>query len=351
MGKNLAVRDFQTVINGKKTDLFFLENSRGVRAAITNYGARVVAIWMPDKHGELDNVVAGYDSIGHYLEYPEIYLGAIVGPFANRIRDASFTLNGAEYSLTANEGRHHIHGGPGGFHQKVWAAELEQPNRLKLYCSIEDGIDGYPGNVEMQVLYNFDDRDELIIEYSAVSDKDTILNVTNHSYFNLGGESTKTSARDHEVTINADRFLQVDEDLLPTGEILKVGDTPFDFREPKTMSEGLSGEHPQLKYGDGYDHHYALTKRSEGAYSLAAKVVDRHSGRAMEVRTTEPGMQFFECSFADELALNMESAFCLETQHYPDSPNQSHFPSTVLKAGESFYSKTAFRFFNTAEEE
>lgn len=346
MGKNLAVREFQTTIDGNRTDLFFLENSKGVRAAITNYGARIVAIWMPDKEGELDNIVAGYDCIADYLEKPELYLGAVVGPFANRIDNASFTLNGKEFSLTANEGENQIHGGPEGFHQKVWKAELIQPNRLKLHCEVEDGTDGYPGNLKIEVIYSLDDRDELTVEYSAVSDKDTILNVTNHAYFNLGGEGRKINARDHEVTINADYILQVDGHLLPTGDMLKVDGTPFDFREPKTMSEGLSLEHPQLQHGDGYDHHFVLNKNSEEPYSFAAKVVDSYSGRAMEVRTTEPGMQFFECGFEDELALNVGSAFCLETQHFPDSPNQPHFPSTLLKAGARFYSKTSYRFFN-----
>jgi len=346
MGKNLIVREFQTTIDGNPTDLFFLENRNGVRAAITNFGARIVAIWMPDRGGELDNIVAGYDCIGDYLEKPELYLGAVIGPFANRIGNASFTLNGKEFSLTANEGGNQIHGGPKGFHQKVWEAELERPNRLKLHCQAEDGTDGYPGNLQMEAVYSLDDRDELTVEYSAVSDKDTILNVTNHTYFNLGGESNKIHVRDHEITINADHFLQLDKQLLPTGDMLKVEATPFDFREPKTMREGLSLEHPQLQYGDGYDDHFVLNKNSSEAYSLAAKVVDSYSGRVMEVRTTEPGMQFFECSFEEELALNVGSAFCLETQHFPDSPNQPHFPSTLLKAGDRFYSKTSYRFFN-----
>lgn len=345
MGKDLAIKNFQTTIGGEKTDLFFLENHHGVRAAVTNYGARVVAIWMPDKNGELDNIAAGYSRIEDYLEHKEIYLGATVGRFANRIRDAKFTLNGNVYRLSPNEGYNQLHGGPNGFHQQVWTAEQESPNILKLHCLSEDGTDGYPGNLEVTVTYILDDRDELTIEYSAVSDKDTILNVTNHTYFNLGGETGKRKVRNHRVTINADQYLPVDEHLLPVGKKEGVSGTSFDFRQPKTMKEGLAENHHQLEHGDGYDHHFILKKKASNNYEQAASVVDPFSGRGIEVTTTEPGMQFFECEFADESGLNLGSAFCLETQHFPDSPNQPGFPSTVLKAGDRFYSKTGYQFY------
>lgn len=345
MGKQLVVKDFQTTIGNRNTDLYFLENTQGVRAAISNYGARLVALWMPDRDGELDNVVAGYPRIHDYLSKDEMYLGATVGRFANRIAGASFPLDGSRVELSANEGRNHLHGGPGGLHQKVWTAQQRQPNLLELYCELEDGQDGYPGNLQMEVSYSLDQQDGLIIEYSALSDKDTVLNVTNHTYFNLGGENRKIAARDHRIQISADHYLPVDDELLPTGKIAEVTGSPFDFRSMRSINEQLDEDHPQLALGDGYDHHFVLKPEGrEGEFMKAARVYEPTSGRSMEVFTTEPGMQFFECRFSESHGLNFGSAFCLETQHFPDAPNRPEFPSTLLKAGERFHSKTSYRF-------
>lgn len=345
MSQDLKIADFKTTLKGRSTDLYFLENQNNLRAAITNYGARIVALWVPDAHGISDTVVAGYSSIKDYLEREELYLGATVGRFANRINNARFSLNGEPYDLSANEGDNQLHGGEGGLHQKIWSAEQKRANTLKLHCHSEDGEEGYPGNLDIEVTYTLTEQNELLIEYSARSDRDTILNMTNHAYFNLGGESRKVHARNHELKINADYYLPVDGEQIPTGELANVGGTPFDFRELRTVNEQLSKPHPQLNKNEGFDHHYALNKDSGKELTLAAKVIEPSSGRAMETKTTEPGLQFFECAFPSGTGLEIQTAFCLETQHFPDSPNQPAFPTTLLKAGEQFTSTTTYRFF------
>lgn len=344
MPKDLDITDFKTTIRGRKTDLFFLENRNGIRAAITNYGARIVAIWVEDAWGEPDNIVAGYDSITGYIEHDEIYLGAIVGRYANRIKGASITLNGKEYQLAVNDGRNQLHGGGKGFHAIVWDAYQPENNRLVLKWLSEDGEEGYPGNLNVKIVYTFTDEDELRIEYSAVSDKDTVVNFTNHAYFNLGGEQGNKAARNHHFMINADHYIPVFTDLTPIGELKEVAGSPFDFRKMRSAADIIDEKHPQIIRGNGYDHNFVLNKENEQEFSLAARVVDPSSGREMNVKTIEPGLQFFECVFDEELELNVSSAFCLETQHFPDSPNHPHFPSTLLKAGDKFYSKTGYSF-------
>jgi|AntRauTorcE11897_2_1112592.scaffolds.fasta_scaffold01910_2 aldose 1-epimerase len=344
MPKNLSVPAFQTNVRDKKTNLFYLENKHGVGAAITNYGARVVAIWMPDRNGNLDNIVAGYDSISDYLQHDEICLGATIGRYANRIKGASFSLAGKQYNLTANEGVNQLHGGFLGFHNQVWDAEQHKKDELRLTLFSQNGDEGYPGNIKIEVTYLLLDDDQLRIKYKGQSDADTILNVTNHTYFNLAGESSNRRARSTQLMINADYYLPIDKELIPTGDLEQVQDTPFDFKNKRTIEQQVEENHPQLKRGNGYDHNFVLNKRTDEEYTLAATAYDAKSGRKMEVKTTEPGMQLYECEFDEQLDLNMGSAFCLETQHYPDSPHNAHFPSTMLKAGEQFYSKTAYIF-------
>lgn len=344
MGQYLKVADFQSEIDGKKTDLFFLENRQGVRAAITNYGARVVAIWVPDAAGEPDNIVAGYDTLAGYLNHDEAYLGAMVGRYANRIANAGFELDGKTYSVTANEGRHHIHGGEKAFHNSVWQAEQNQRNSLTLSLSSQDGAEGFPGSISVEVTYSFSDMDELIIESRATTDRTTVLNITNHSYFNLSGEKGRAQARNHHVMINADRYLPITKEKIPEGSLKPVRNSSFDFRTYRVIGQNLDPDDEQIKIAEGYDHHFVLNKSSEHELSLAGRVKEPDSGRLLELKTTEPGLQFFECEFPEAMDLNLGTAFCLEAQHYPDSPNRSHFPSTVLRAGEQFYSKSAYRF-------
>lgn len=343
MSQNLLVADFQSVIEGKRTDLFFLENRHGVRAGITNYGARLVALWMPDKENKPDNIVAGYDSLAGYLSHDESYLGAMIGRYANRIANASFKLNGKSYSVTANEGRHHLHGGRKGFHNVVWEAEQTDRSSVRLEHKSANGEEGFPGNIKVEVTYTLTDDEELIIESKAISDRDTILNITNHSYFNLGGETGNTSARTHELMVNAHSYLPVTENKIPLGRQESVEGSPFDFREFQVIAEKLDPNERQIVIGEGYDHTFVLNKTAAENINtciLAARIKDSFSGRILEVKTTEPGLQFFECEFPQRLDLNLNSAICLETQHFPDSPNNPHFPSTVLQAGDEFYSKT-----------
>jgi len=344
MARELKVADFQQKVKGQQTDLFFLENKSGLRAAITNYGARIVAIWVPDRYGKPDNVVAGYATLQDYLRQDETYMGAIVGRYANRISRASFELENKTYSLTANEGDHHLHGGKQAFHNVVWEAEQFDINEVVLNHISPDGAEGFPGKLEIEVRYSLTDSGELTITTVAISDKDTVLNITNHSYFNLTGEEDQVPARDHLLQIDADHYLPVGSDKIPIGSIEPVESTPFNFKNYRKIEKALQPEHPQLAIGGGYDHCFVLNKKSGNSYTSAASVKDPASGRYLAVYTTEPGLQFFECIFPEDLEVNLPSAYCLETQHFPDSPNRPEFPSTLLKAGKKYHSKTSYVF-------
>ena len=344
MGQDLHVANFQTDIGGKKTDLFFLENRHGVRAAITNYGARLVALWLPDANGTPDNIVAGYESIGGYLNHDEAYLGATVGRFANRIAHASFQLNGVTYRVTANEGDHHIHGGHKAFHNSVWEAMQSSADTLTLKLESPAGAEGFPGKLNTMLTYSFNDEEELVMEIQVTTEEATVVNITNHSYFNLGGENNDRSARKHSLLINADHFLPVTAQKIPKGPLKSVNNTPFDFREFKRIQEGIEEGHEQFEVTDGFDHNYVLNKPAGNELTLAAKIQEPTSGRAMELLTTEPGLQFFECEFSEEMNLNHKTAFCLEPQHFPDSPNRPQYPSTELLPGDVFFSKSIYRF-------
>lgn len=334
--------DFQTTVDGQQTDLYILDSGTGITAAITNYGARIAGIWMPDRRGNTANIVAGYRTISGYLEHDELYLGATVGRYANRIDGARFDLHGKTFELPANEGSNQLHGGEQAFHNAVWQKEYHDEQKLILSHHSPDGESGFPGNLDIQVRFELSSRGRLRIVYRATSDADTILNVTNHAYFNLSGEGADGDVHAHHLQINADRFTPVGPDLLPTGELEAVEGTPFDFRNSRPIGRDIGQDNLQLKRGGGYDHNFVLNKTRLDAYTTAASVTDPGSGRRLEVKTTEPGVQFYECRFSSNADLNLPSAFCLETQHFPDSPNQLHFPSVLLKKGDQFYSKTAY---------
>ena len=337
---------FQATVKGKATDLFVLKNGV-VEVYITNYGARIVSL-LVKKEDQWIDVVMGFESIREYLETDEIYHGTIVGRYANRIARGKFHLNGKEYSLPINNIPNHLHGGPDGFHHQVWDVINMEDNEITLSYFSKDGEEGYPGNMETRVTYRLSNT-ELEIFFEATTDQPTVLNLTNHSYFNLNGQGTSTIL-DHALEINADHFTPVDVTLIPTGELAPVEGTPFNFRKPFRIGERINDDHIQLKYGGGYDHNYALNKNASGR-TFAARVKGDETGLVMEVYTEEPGIQLYTGNFMKGLNTLkggykdvLRSGFCLETQHFPDSPNQAHFPSTVLEPGQIFKSSTAFRF-------
>lgn len=320
-----------------------------MKVAITNYGGRIVSWLAPDKDGELDDIILGFDSIEGYLNANEIYFGALIGRYGNRIADGEFSLDGEGYELATNNGPNHLHGGPGGFHNVVWDAEQLNDQHLVLTYFSEDGEEGYPGNLNIKVHYILTDDIELKIDYTASSDKETPINLTNHAFFNLAGAASGT-INNHELLIEADQFTPVDSTLIPTGEIISVKGTPFDFTAPKAIGEDLNEESAQLYYGEGYDHNFVLNRQNGSDLSRAAKVHDPESGRVLEIYTTEPGIQFYSGNFMDGSDVGKEgkpyeyrTAFCLEPQHFPDSPNQEDFPSTVLKPDSVYHSFSLYR--------
>ncbi len=322
-----------------------------MEVAITNFGAIVVALKAPGRGGQFADVVLGFDSLDGYLkEHP--YFGAIIGRYGNRIAKGRFKLNGVEYKLATNNGENHLHGGIKGFDKVVWAARdvsTPQAPALELRYTSKDGEEGYPGNLDVTVIYTLTEGNELRIDYSATTDKDTVVNLTNHSYFNLAGEGNG-DILGHEMMINADAFTPVDAGLIPTGELKKVEGTPFDFRKPAAIGARINADDPQIRYGKGYDHNFVLNRKG-GGLELAARVAEPKSGRVMEVLTTEPGIQFYSGNFLDGSvkgkggkAYQHRYGFCLETQHFPDSPNKPNFPSTVLKPGGKYQTTTVYRF-------
>jgi aldose 1-epimerase len=342
---------FMTTIAGQPVSLFTLQNENGIRVDITNYGGKIVSLLVPGKDGVFDDIVTGYHSIGEYLDSGEIYFGALIGRYGNRIGQSRFEIDGEEYQLPANNGPNHLHGGPEGFHQVVWEAELVGANTLRLTHLSPDGHMGYPGNLEVEVLYELTEDDNLKISYKATTDKKTHVNLTSHAFFNLAGEGN-TSINDHLLKLYADFYTPVDEGLIPTGELAPVAGTPFDFTEYRRIGDRVDEDHPQLLYGQGYDHNFVLNGTpAQGGLYMAAAVVDPASGRMMEVLTTEPGIQFYGGNFltGEETgkrgeAYGHRTSFCLETQHYPDSPNQPGFPSTLLEPGQTYESVTIYRF-------
>jgi len=337
---------FAATLDGKSIETYRLRNANGIEALITNYGATIISLQVPDREGRLEDVVLGYDSIQGYYN-GNSYFGCVVGRYANRIGKAGFELEGKDHSLAANNGPNSLHGGLKGFDKVVWNGK-QDGNLLVLTYVSPDGEEGYPGELKLTVTYTLGEDNSLRIDYAAVTDKATVINVTNHSYFNLEGQG-KGNILDHEMMINADRFTPVDSSLIPTGELKPVEGTAFDFRTPHKIGERINdSSDQQIRYGLGYDHNFVLNGGTE--MKLAARVSAPTSGRVLEVHTTEPGVQFYTGNFLDGTEKGKGSVyghrtgFCLETQHFPDSPNQPSFPSTVLQPGQEFKSTTMFRF-------
>lgn len=347
----LKTSDFQTEIGGKKTDLHLLKNEQ-IEVYITNYGARIVSLLSPDKQGIMGDVVLGFKSIADYQKAKTPFHGCIIGRYGNRIAKGNFELDGTSYQLPINNNENHLHGGPEGFHNQVWEVVSADDNSIVMTYLSKDGEMGYPGNLSVEVTYAINDKNELLIAYKATTDKATPINLTNHAFFNLAGQA-KGIINDHLLMLNADHFTPVDEGLIPLGEIRSVEGSPFDFRRAKTIGQDLNKQatDTQLRYGGGYDHNFVLNKVAEGSLDLAARVVDPKSGRQMDVYTEEPGIQFYGGNFMDGGDIgkygnpfDYRGSFALETQHYPDSPNQATFPNTILQPGKTYQTQSIYRF-------
>jgi aldose 1-epimerase len=338
--------DFGKTREGAAVRIYALTNKSGVEVKITSYGGRIISLKVPDKKGAMGDVVLGFDSLEGYLN-DNPYFGALVGRYANRIGHAQFTLDGVLYKVPKNDGDNSLHGGTRGFDKVVWTPRELPDGGLELTYLSKDGDQGYPGNCKVTVVYHLTDANELKIEYAASTDKDTVVNLTNHSYFNLAGGGDVLG---HMLTLTADRFTPVDSGLIPTGEFKAVAGTPFDFRKSTAIGARIEENDEQLKLGKGYDHNWVLDKKGE-ELALAARVEEPSTGRVMEVWTTQPGIQFYTGNFLDGTIKGKggkvyarRSALCLETQHFPDSPNKPKFPSTVLKPGAEFKSATVYKF-------
>ena len=340
--------DFQNELDDKPTDLFLLENDNGCRAAITNYGARLVSLEVKNHAGILTDVVLGYNSLHEYLHSSELYYGAIIGRVANRIGDGYFKIGDVAYHLDQNNGPNSLHGGQHGFHHRVWEVIKEEKNKLVLGYTSADGEEGFPGTLTVEVTYTLTADDALQIDYKAHTDQETIVNLTNHSYFNLSGDGNG-DVLDHEVWIDADEITALDEHATPTGEIITVADTPFDFRTPKTLGHDMEDQHQMMIWGNGYDQNFVL-KKSEGELRKVARAWSPFTGILMEVETTEPGMQLYTANYLSGKDVGKNGvyysrhAFCFETQHFPDAPNHKNFPSINLRPEEAFTSTTVYRF-------
>jgi len=345
-------KPFGKTPDGQPVDLYVLTNKNGVEAAITNYGGAVVSLKVPDRNGKFGDVVLGYDSLDGYVN-DKSYFGAIVGRYGNRIGHAQFSLDGKTYTLAKNNGENSLHGGIKGFNKAAWAAKelpVKNGQSLELTYLSKDGEEGFPGNLHVRVVYTLTDSNELKIEYSATTDKKTVVNLTNHTYFNLAGPGSG-DILGHQLVIEANKFTPVDASLIPTGELRDVPGTPLDFGKATAIGARIDQDDEQLKLGHGYDHNFVLRRAAGAPISLAARVVEPNTGRVLEVWTTEPGVQFYTGNFLDGTARGKggltyarRSAFCLETQHFPDSPNQPKFPSVVLNPGEKYSTTTTYRF-------
>lgn len=348
----LLPSNFQSEINGKKTDLYVLTNSNGMEMCVTNFGGIVVSLMAPDRDGNMKDIVMGHDSLSTYVNIPaQNYFGAFIGRYGNRIGNAKFTLDSVEYNVPANDNGNSLHGGFTGFNQKVCDAVQIDAQTLELTYVSPDMEEGYPGTLTSKVTYKLTDDNEFYIEYEATTDKATVLNLTHHSYFNLAGDDTGNDINSHILMLNADTFTPVDGGLIPTGELTPVAGTPMDFRTPAAIGERVNDTtFQQLVFGLGYDHNWVLNKEKQGELSLAAKVLEPNSGRVMEVFTTEPAIQFYGGNFMNGSTGKKghvyphRGAFCLETQHYPDSPNKPEFPSTVLRPGETYHHVCIYKF-------
>ena len=343
----LEKENFESEVAGKQIALYVLKNNNGMEVCITNYGGRVVSVMVPDRTGKMTDVVLGYDSIAAYTASGENY-GALIGRYGNRIADGVFTLDEVEYQLPKNDNGNCLHGGPKGYHVQIWDAIQLNEKTLKLTYLSEDREAGFPGNLDIKVTYTLTDDNALDIRYDATTDKTTVVNLTNHSYFNLSGvEGSKIT--DHLIMINADRYTPVNRQLIPTSELAPVEGTPMDLRQPTVIGSMLEDSFEQLAFGRGFDHNWVLNAGGDMT-ELACKVISETSGIGLEVYTNEPGIQFYTGNFMGRdkgkhgVAYPHRGALCLETQHYPDSPNHPDFPSTVLRPGEKYLSRCIYKF-------
>lgn len=349
---NFNIIQSASIISGSmEIEIFTLKNSDGIKILITNYGGRVMNIFTPDKSGHFDDIVLGYDEPEDYMKSNEKYFGALIGRYGNRIGKAYFSIDGISYIVGKNEGENCLHGGNKGFHNVIWDANQIGDQTLELKYFSEDMEEGFPGNLSVKVIYSLTDQNELKIEYFATTDKTTFVNLTHHSFFNLTGNPKKT-INNHLLQIPADFFTPVDNRLIPTGEIAAVKGTPFDFRKPKPVAKDIDADNEQLKFGKGYDHNWVLDKAGKNKdIRVAARVLEPESGRIMNVYTNEPGIQFYGGNFLSgkdigkgNIPYQYRTAFCLETQHFPDSPNKDSFPPTLLRPKEEYYSICIYRF-------
>jgi len=346
---SLKEQNFNTTIDGKPIKLYWIQNAK-LKMAMTNYGGRIVSLYVPDKYGQLTDISIGRSSIMEYVESAEAYFGATIGRVGNRIAKGKFKLDGQEYSIPTNNNENALHGGYKGFQDVVWDAEQPSEHSLVLTYTSPDMEEGFPGKLSVKVAYSLTDDNSLKIEYEARTDKPTVVNLTNHAYFNLNGEGSGTILN-HSLELFANKFTPVDGGLIPTGELKDVSGTPFDFTTPHTIGERVEADNEQLKFGGGYDHNFVLNGKKEKGMNYAAKVVGDKSGIVMNVYTQEPGIQFYCGNFmASENTLksgakdDFRTAFCLETQHFPDAPNQPDFPSIRLDPGEIYRTVSEYKF-------
>lgn len=339
---------FKTVVQGDTTALYVLTNKAGMEVCITNYGGRVVSIMVPDREGKMHDVVLGFDSIADYVNVEGNNFGALIGRYGNRIEQGKFTLDGKTFQLPQNNYGHSLHGGPEGFYTRMWQARQTDPQTLELTHHSPDGFAGYPGNLNVKVIYKVTDDNSLDISYEATTDAPTIVNLTNHSYFNLGDHSD--NILEHEVMIAADSITPIDSTFMTHGTMMAVEGTPFDFRQPKTVGRDIEADNEQLRNGKGYDHNYVLTTCGDIS-KVSASIYNPLTGILLEVLTDEPGLQFYVGNFLDGkvkgkhgVAYPHRGAICMETQHYPNSPNQPGYPTTVLRPGEKYTSHCIYRF-------
>ncbi|HCW53859.1 MAG TPA: galactose-1-epimerase [Clostridium sp.] len=347
---SISKKLFGTIENEHNIYIYTLENSKGMKVSIINYGGTVTSCVVPDKDNNCVDVVLGYDNIEDYLKGDKFF-GAIIGRFGNRIKDGKFTLNGQTYTLACNNGPNHLHGGNKGFDKVIWDVVIddEHPNTLKLSYLSKDGEEGYPGNLNVTVTYSLTEENELEINYSAVCDSDTIVNLTNHTYFNLNGHSSG-NVLNQKLMINADYFTVNDKLSIPTGEIRAVKGTPMDFTVLKEIGQDINADYEQLAFGNGFDHNWVLNTKGN-LTQKAAHAVSESTGITLDMYTTQPGVQFYSSNFLDGSDIgkdknpyNFRNAFCLETQHFPDCINHDNFASPILKAGEQYNQKTVYKF-------
>jgi len=353
LGASVTKTTTSSRFQGTPVDEVTLKNRRGVELHAISYGGIITSLKVPDRAGKPGDVVLGFDKPESYwADPPPPFFGAIVGRYGNRIGKGKFTLDGKPYSLATNNGVNHLHGGNKGFDKVLWTIttkDAPEGSQAIFSRTSKDGEEGYPGNLQVRVTYTLTEKNELIVDYHATTDKATPVNLTQHSYFNLAGEGTG-DILGHQLTIDADRYTPVDDTLIPTGELAPVQGTPFDFRQPTAIGARIDQDNPQLKNGKGYDHNWVLTRKGTGLQH-AARLTDPKSGRTMDVATTEPGLQFYSGNFLDGTIKGKgghvyahRSGLCLETQHFPDSPNKPKFPSTILQPGKAYESRTVFTF-------